>query len=160
MVTVRQAIDSEVIMIVKLSDEIIEDLRKQGHDDYFGGVDAEEVSESMKGESATFVAVDETGKIVGFILALKKEKSYCLNGYGVNPKCQGKGIAKSLVESVAAYALKNNVEVLSGTIHPDNTASRKCIQCVAEDYAEGHDFVHHMKDGRILRRTPFEVKLV
>lgn len=159
MIKVRKATEGEAATIAKLSDEIIDDLGQKGYADYFGGIDEDEVSEAMEGESTTFVAVNETDEIVGFLLALKSNDSYCINGYGVDPKYQGKGIAKMLMKTVENYALKNCVFVLDGTVHPDNIASRKALQSVGKNYFEGKEVVHHMKDGRQLRRKPFIIEL-
>lgn len=159
MVKVRKAAEDEVATIAKLSDEIIEDLGRKGHSDYFGGVDEVEVSEAMEGESTTFVAVNETDEIVGFLLALKSDDSYCINGYGVKAEYQGKGIAKMLMKTAEGYALDNDVTVLDGTVHPDNIASRMALQSVGKNYFEGEEVVHHMKDGRELRRKPFTIAL-
>lgn len=159
MVKVRKATEGEAATIAKLSDEIIEDLGRKGHADYFGGVDEDEVSEAMEGESTTFVAVSETDKIVGFLLALKSDASYCINGYGVKAEYQGKGIAKMLMKTAECYALDNGVTVLDGTVHPDNIASRMALQSVGKNYFEGKEVVHHMKDGRQLRRKTFTIEL-
>ena len=159
MVKVRKAIESEVANIANLSNEIIEDLGRKGHADYFGGVDTDEVREAMEENSTTFVAVNEKGTIVGFLLALKRDFSYCINGYGVKPEYQGKGIAKMLMKTAESYALDNGVTILDGTVHPDNTASRKALQSVGKCYFEGEEVVHHMKDGRTLRRRPFMIEL-
>lgn len=115
--------------------------------------------EAMKEDSTTFVAVNETGKIVGFLLALKRDFSYCINGYGVHPEYQGKGIAKMLMKTAESFAIDNGVTILDGTVHPDNTASRKALQSVGKCYFEGEEVVHHMKDGRTLRRRPFRIEL-
>lgn len=64
MVKVRKATEDEVATIAKLSDEIIEDLGRKGHADYFGGVDEVEVSEAMEGESTTFVLLTKQMKLL------------------------------------------------------------------------------------------------
>lgn len=159
MIKVRKATEDEVATIAKLSDEIIKDLGRKRHADYFGGVDEDEVSEAMEGESTTFVAVNETDEIVGFLLALKSDTSYCINGYGVKTEYQGKGIAKMLMKTAEGYALDNGVTVLDGTVHPDNIASRMALQSIGVRYFEGEEFVHHTKDGRELRRKTFTIEL-
>ena len=64
-----------------------------------------------------------------------------------------------LMKMAECYALDNDVTVLDGTVHPDNIASRMALQSVGKNYFEGEEVVHHMKDGRELRRKPCTIAL-
>lgn len=158
MIEFKEAKKEEANEIAKTSAEVLKDLIHQERGDYFGGVCANDVIRCTQAESTAFVAVDEN-EIVGFLLCLKMEKSYCIYGYGVKPQYQCKGIGKGLMQKAKEYAIQNGVYTLTGTVYPENVASIKVLQSVSRKYSEGEEFVRHTKTGRTLRRKPFEIQL-
>ena len=163
--------------VVALSTAIIEMLSLCNKEDFFGGVDEDEVHAAMKGKSKVFASKDENGKMQGFLLLqeatsederaysrefpdLQPGRAMIVNGYGVAPNKQETGLATHMLQVARRYAKRQGYSQFIGTIHPQNLASEKSLQKVAKIFKKGEVFIHHTRDGRYLLRQHFLLNLI
>ena len=159
-ISVRKATEVDVPRIVTLSNQILEYLKSNQKSDYFGGVDEDEVRQSMEKPSIVLVSVNGNNEIIGFLLLQKhNEKEIILNGYGVNPNMQQHGIATKMLKKAKEYSVALGFTTIIGTIHPENKASMHSIAHIAKNVSLGQEFIHQTKDGRKLRRKNFSISL-
>lgn len=177
-IKIRKCQEDDVVAIAKASANLLKWLATEGKSDYFGGVEESEIREAIQDPSTVIIATSESGDVVGFLLLqnpteeelddyrktfntqLLNGNALILNGYGVRPDFQCKGIAKAMLENARKYAILKGYEFWIGTVHPKNEASKKAMKNVGKIFRETEPYIHKTKDGRELSRAKFYLQLL
>lgn len=149
----------------------------QGREDYFGGLDKEEIEYGIFSSPGVIIAENESGDAVGLAIVQRpteEEKKFyqrgfqylrgstkfrVLNGILVDPDSQSEGVGKKIIKFAKNAAKITGVRYLVGTIHPDNAASKNLISSIAKNYDESDIVICKMKDGRALTRVYFCIEI-
>lgn len=114
------------------------------------------------------VAVDEHGRLVGFVTAYcppSEPDAVFVWQVAVDPSQRGTGIGRRLLHEVVDRAAPRGARALTATVTPSNDASRRLFQAVARDRGadyeeqplfdaslfpgEGHEPEHRIRIGPV-----------
>ena len=170
-ICVKFAEKSDLSRLVKAADEVLRDLKKRGKGDMYGGNDESEFLEVLGGKiEGTCIVAKEEDRIIGYLVlnthnentCKERFKDYgngdelCIDGMGVIPQYQEKGIAKEMIEYAKLYLMLIEKKYFFGTIHPENYQSILCIAKTTKKFKISEKTeIYEMKDGRKLERKYF-----
>ena len=171
-INVRLCRYNEAEKIQNLTDEVMEKLRSQGKDTYFGGVSRSAAECCMRDPSFIIgVFGEDNEELLGYCLceqmtneavterymnAFELPRSakpfvWILNGMAVKPSAQNLGISSLLfVNLMAALSAKGTEQYLMGTVHPDNQKMLYHLDKCKAEY--GEIFTHKISRGELPRR--------
>lgn len=171
----RFARRDDVKRLAEASAKVMEDLKQQGKEDWYGGNDAEEFEEAITGGEHTGCIIAETKEgVIGYlVLNTHNEeicherfpeypigRGLCVDGMGVIPGHKGQGVLTEMLEFAEKFAEAKGKKYFYGTVFPQNYPSicifaRYTSQFRVSDETENYE----MKDGRTLIRKYFLAKI-
>lgn len=173
-ICVQFAEEIDLRSLVKAADEVLRDLKKRGKVDMYGGNDESEFLEVLRPkQGGSCIIAKEGDRIVGYLVLnthnenICKERfkdycigdGYCIDGMGVIPQYQGKGIAKEMLQYAIQYLSLLDKKYIYGMIHPENYASICGIATMTRKFRVSKKIYYKMKDGRVLVRIYFIAKI-
>ena len=82
-----------------------------------------EIKKQMEATPDLFLGAEESGRLVGIIIASTEVRKGWLNRIAVIPEERGKGIAKTLTRSAEKALRKRGIKIIGLLIQKDNIAS-------------------------------------
>ena len=173
--TIRWAIADDLENLVHASAAVLEDLKKQGKGDWYGGNDAEEFEEVLKTGTDTGCIIAETEeRVIGyFVLNTHNEETcherfpeypigegFCVDGMGVIPGYKERGVLTDMIEFAENYAEAKGKDYFYGTVFPENYPSICSFARYTSQFRVSEETERYlMKDGRTLIRKYFLAKI-